>query len=100
MHQLKSELSLLYDEWSFAYEQALSLKQEILPLAIESYQMAQASYKDGKFDYLALLDARNTLFDVEQQLLDALADYHHKRAEALRLTYYQSALCSQEPSQL
>jgi cobalt-zinc-cadmium efflux system outer membrane protein len=83
---LEASLSLLYDAWVSAYEQALALKDAIIPAAHESYHLAQASYEEGKFNYLELLDARSTLFSIQQQYLDALEEYHQKRAEILTLT--------------
>lgn len=84
--QLKASIAVTYGEWIAAYEQAITLRNEVLPAAEESFEFAQASYKEGKYDYLHLLDARSTLIDVKEQYLDAIEVYHHKRAEALRLT--------------
>ena len=83
---LTSKLSAIYEEWIGAYNQAIALKESVLPVAEESFQLAQESYRVGKFDYLHLLDARSTLINVKEQYIEALQDYHHKRTEALRLT--------------
>lgn len=85
-NQLETELNAAYEEWSSAYEQAIALKESILPAAEEAFQLAKESYEEGKFDYLDLLDARSTLFNVQQQYLDTVEEYHHKRADILRLT--------------
>lgn len=85
-HQ-KAELAVLYEQWKNAYEQAVELRREMLPAAIESYQMAMQGYQEGKFDYLDLRDAKNALFDIQQQYLDAVEDYHYRRADVLKLTY-------------
>lgn len=85
-NQLRSSLELLYHEWLAAYEQATMLKESILPSAEENFQLAQESYQEGKSDYLYLLNAHSTWFDVQQQYLEVIEEYHHKRAEILKLT--------------
>lgn len=84
--QMENTLAILHQEWLWAYEQALFLKTSILPTAEESFNLAQESYKEGKLDYLNLLEARNALFDVQQQYVDAVEEYHHKRTEVFKLT--------------
>jgi outer membrane protein TolC len=37
-------------------------------------------------EYLTLLDARSTLYNLKMQYLDALEEYHKKRADTLKLT--------------
>lgn len=82
----RSLLTALHEEWEAAYVQAVELRENLLPPAAESYDLARQGYEEGKFDYLDLLDARNTLFDIQQQYLDAIEMYHHKRADVLTLT--------------
>ncbi len=90
IYQLETSLAMLHEEWCAAYEQAMALKDSILPAAQENYQLSLASYQEGKFDYLDLLDAQSMLFDVRQQYLEAAHDYHTKRAEILKLTTRQT----------
>lgn len=90
---LQAELNVLYDEWVTAYEQSKELKESILPHAQEAYEMAENTFKEGKFDYLELLDARTTYFNVQQDYLEAVEVYHHKRADVLKLT----AQCCSNP---
>lgn len=84
-HRLQSTLKIIYHEWTTTFEMASMLKDSILPAANEAFQFAQESYREGKTDYLNFLDAGSTLFDVQQQYLDMVEEYHHKRAEALKL---------------
>lgn len=88
--ELQNALDILYQEWVWAYEQAIVLKESILPAAQENLQLAQESYNEGKSDYLNLLDARSTLFNIQQQYLDVIEEYHHKRADIFKVTatYY------------
>jgi len=82
----ETKLVVLYEEWLTSYEQAITLRDEILPSMEESYHLAEEGYKDGKFHYLYLLDARIALYNVKQQYLDAAETYQHARADILRLT--------------
>lgn len=83
--QLSVRLEVLYEEWLAAYDQAIALKTGIMPTATESYLLAQQSYEEGRFSYLDLLDAKLTLFTVQQQYLQAAEQYHHTKADVLKL---------------
>lgn len=82
----KASLGLLYEEWYSSYEQAMTLKDTIIPHAEEAYQLALNGYREGKFTYPAMLDARIALFNIKQQYLDAVVEYHHKRADIMKLS--------------
>lgn len=84
--QLNSKLELVHQAWCSAYEQAIVLKELVETAALQSYQLAHDSYHAGKVEYLALLDARATLFGLKMQYLDALEECHHRRVDTLRLT--------------
>jgi len=81
----KSALTVLYEEWENAYAQAIELRDQMLPPANESYRMTYQGFNEGKFGYIDLRDARNTLFDIQQQYLSAVEEYHNKRADVLQL---------------
>jgi cobalt-zinc-cadmium efflux system outer membrane protein len=85
MMQLTTELEVTYNEWMTAYEQAMMLKNEILPKAEEAHEFSKQGFAQGKFNYLEYLDAQNILLDAQQQYLDAVEEYHHKRADVLKL---------------
>ena len=85
-YSLEAKLSLVVDEWLGAYEQAVTLRDTVMALAEETYRLAQESYKDGKYDYINMLDAREKLFLIKQQFVDLAGDYQHKRAEVLKIT--------------
>lgn len=80
LKQLRNELEIAYHDWTTAYEQALILKQSLLPAAEEAFLLAEEGFNEGKFDCLNLLDARSTFFDIQQQYLEAIEEYHHKSA--------------------
>jgi outer membrane protein, heavy metal efflux system len=82
---LKVQLVSLYKEWVSAYQAAHLLKDLVVNEAAQSFDLTGSGYKEGKFEYLELLDSQTTMFDVQQQLIEALQEYHHKHVEALRL---------------
>lgn len=81
----RSKLLGLYDEWKYAYDQVVELRDNMLAPAAEAYQMTSQGYNEGKFDYNALKEARNTLFEIKQQYLTAVEEYHHKQADVLKM---------------
>ncbi len=74
-----------YQRLSLAYEEALALRDEILPAARESFVATQEGYREGKFDLLTVLDTQRTFFEATNQYIDALETYHVTRAEVERL---------------
>jgi len=53
-----------------------NLKDEILPLAQKSLDLAKEGYKEGEFKYLELLDAQKTFILIKRQYIEVLAKYN------------------------
>ena len=83
--KLQNELNRAYQELANSHNQATSLKNEVLPAAIEMFNAATTAYREGKVDYLNVLDAQRTLFDVRKEYIESLANYHIARADIERL---------------
>jgi len=62
-----------------------TLRNDILPGAQRAFDSVQNGYREGKFDFLQLLDAQRTLFEVKGQYVEALSAYHLSRTEIERL---------------
>lgn len=71
---------------SDAYQEALILKQDILPEAEAALKNARRGYSSGAFAYLDVLDAQRTLFESKTSYLDALLEYQINLAEFEYLT--------------
>ncbi|AQT69126.1 Cation efflux system protein CzcC [Anaerohalosphaera lusitana] len=84
--ELHNELIQAYQELANAHAQVISLRDEILPRAERMFQTSQKAYNAGKIDYLNVLDAQRTLFDVRSEWLESLAEYHLAKTEIARLT--------------
>ena len=82
--KLQNELNRTYQKLENAYGQAVSLKNEVLPGAVEMFNAATRAYQEGKVDYLNVLDAQRTLFDVKNEYIESLAAYHAARTDIER----------------
>ena len=50
------------------------------------FDASTTAYSEGKVDYLNLLDALRTFFDVKNQYIESLAAYHFSKIDVERLT--------------
>lgn len=82
--KLQNELNQAYQELANSYSQATSLKNEVLPAAIEMFNASSKAYQQGKVDYLNVLDAQRTLSDVKKEYIDSLAAYHIAKTDIER----------------
>lgn len=82
--KLQSEFYKTYQSFVDSYSQAMSLKNEVLPGATDMFEAAERAYKEGKVDYLNVLDAQRTLFGVKNDYIENLAAYHIAKTEIER----------------
>jgi cobalt-zinc-cadmium efflux system outer membrane protein len=68
-----------------AYAEATALKNKVLPGARSSFDAVSEGYRDGKFDYLLVLDAQRTLFETRGRYIESLTAHHKAKADAERL---------------
>lgn len=78
---LQSRLSISHEDVVRAFKEASYIKDYSLPSATQAFELAQKGYREGKFEYLDVLDAQRTLFDVREQYIQALVNYHSRRAD-------------------
>ncbi|MBN2375287.1 MAG: TolC family protein [Sedimentisphaerales bacterium] len=74
-----------YQRLSSAFTQVADLKTEVLPGAQSAFDAVTQGYRQGKFNYLDVLDAQQTLFEAKGQYVQSLAVYHKGRVEMERL---------------
>lgn len=82
---IRTALTRAYSTLSAAAGTVLSLKDEVLPSAQSTFDAVTEGYRIGKFDFLEMLDAQRTLFDVRGSYIDALAKYHGAVVDVERL---------------
>ena len=82
---VRTALATAYGALSAATITVTALKDEVLPGAQSAFEAVTEGYSIGKFDFLEMLDAQRTLFDVRGSYIDALAEYHKAVADVERL---------------
>jgi cobalt-zinc-cadmium efflux system outer membrane protein len=82
---LRTELFQTWQDLSAAYVESSTLRDKILPGAHEAYESTELGYREGKLDFLQMLDAQRTLFTVKRQYLLALGTYHMTSTDMERL---------------
>lgn len=65
-----------YQDLRNAYSKATSLKNEVLPAGMKGYKAATIAYKEGKTDFISVLDAQRTFFELRSQYIESLVSYH------------------------
>lgn len=78
---LENKLTVSHLELMRAYQEAEKIRSTILKSAVQSFELAQEGYKEGKFEYLDMLDSQKTLFEVRERYIQALQKYHTSRAD-------------------
>ncbi len=84
--EARTALAEAWQSLAASHTEATSLRDEILPGAQSAFEAAEFGYREGKFDFLQMIDAQRTLFKVKGQYLQALTTYHLARTEVERLT--------------
>jgi cobalt-zinc-cadmium efflux system outer membrane protein len=81
--RLKLENKLLsnYKEWVRATQEVEQIKTTILTAAHEAFELSQEGYDQGKYGYLEVLHAQDTLFEVKKRYIQALLNYHRSKAD-------------------
>ena len=74
-----------YEALSIAFTEVTDLKKEVLPGAQSAFDAVSEGYRQGKFNYLDVLDAQQTLFEAKGKYVESLAAYHKSRVEMERL---------------
>lgn len=83
--RIRSRLSEVRQRLVAAFNEAVTLREEILPGAQRAFRATEIGYREGKYGFLQLLDAQRTLFEVQGQYLTALSSYHIERIQLERL---------------
>lgn len=89
---LENKLSVSHQELVRAYNEAEKIRSSVLKSALQSFELAQEGYKEGKFEYLDMLDSQKTLFEVKERYIRALLNYHQSRADIEYLNTQEEGL--------
>ncbi|NGP87971.1 TolC family protein [Fodinibius halophilus] len=83
--QTYKTLRVAYNRLRSSAHEVKQLHEQVLPGAKTAFEAAQTGYRQGKFDYLEVLDAQRTLFSTRTRYIQALAEYNRAVAEVERL---------------
>ncbi len=82
--QVSQDVRNSYAAASTALEQAIYIRDQLLPSAVAAYNSTAASYAIGGSSAFEVIDARRTLLDAESQYSDALANANTSRSDLER----------------
>lgn len=83
--QITQSFLATYSELTTAYHQIEQIRSQILPASQQVFDAARMGYEQGKYEYLTLLDAQQSLFETRRNHLESLQAYHLARIEMDRL---------------
>ncbi|HMU43379.1 MAG TPA: TolC family protein [Ignavibacteriaceae bacterium] len=69
-----------------AYNNAVQLRESILPESEKAYNITRDGYLQGRFAFIDLLDSQRTLFETQTQYLLELSDYYNSLIEIENVT--------------
>lgn len=67
---INSELIEMYNELQTSHKKLITLKKDIYPAAKSVFDDAQIGYQKGSFDFLTVLDAQRSLFEINVDLIE------------------------------
>lgn len=83
---INKALAEAYESLSVSYDEAMILKDTVLPEAESAYELIFDGYQEGEFPLLNVLVAQKAVFDAKLQYINALLSYHSSVANVERLT--------------
>jgi cobalt-zinc-cadmium efflux system outer membrane protein len=78
---LMEKLAALQGQASTSFQEAVTLRDQVLPAAQATFEGAQEAYRVGKFGSIDALNAQRSLFEARVQFLEALEAHHSALAE-------------------
>ena len=82
---IRAALAEASTKLSSSFNELTIIRNDVLPLAKSAFDAAGQGYREGKFEYLMVLDSQRTFFEVRARYIEALAGYHKAGAEVERL---------------
>lgn len=83
--EVMNQFNQIFTNLSVSLNKIKAIQDSILPGAREVFDASREAYREGKIDYLNVLDAQRTFFEVRVQYLETLANYHKAHADLERL---------------
>lgn len=83
--RVHTELREAHATLAWSRDEALALRQRILPEAAAAFTEATEAYREGRLRFTDVLDTKRTFFELRVRLLDVLAIHHATVARLERL---------------
>lgn len=80
-----NQINRLHADLATARQKAVLLSERVLTSSTEMFEAARTSYRQGKMNYLELLDAQRTYFKANNDYIDVLAAYQWYKTDLERL---------------
>jgi outer membrane protein TolC len=77
----------LYEDAFRARAAFVALRESALPLATQTLARAEEGFRAGRLSLFDVSTAQDQLHDIEAEVVDAAASFHHAIAEIERLTH-------------
>ncbi len=84
--ETQARLYEFYQELLHARTETEQLRERVLPEMEEALKQTEYAYERGRYSYLELVDARNSLIEVNRALIESAVRYHTLLAEIESLT--------------
>ncbi|MFA5804539.1 MAG: TolC family protein [Melioribacteraceae bacterium] len=81
-----ASLNTSFNNLLSAYNNAVQLRENILPESEKAYEITRHGYLQGRFAFIDLLDAQRTLFETQTQYLFELSGYYKSLIETENIT--------------
>jgi len=86
--ELITEFENTYSEMLVLLERKDKYLNSLLFGARKSYESVLTGYREGKFNYLYMLDSMRTLIDVENESLSSVAEFNEALGKVLKVTNF------------
>lgn len=83
--ELSRVLVVVHAEAASGHDQAIALRDNVLPQAEAAFASTRDGYRRGLFRYVDVLDAQRTLFEARGEYVNSLERYHTATAELERI---------------
>jgi len=85
---LSDQLAASFQQYSSFRSEAARLQNDVLPRAKENLELTTEAYRQGRLDFLRVVDARRNYFEARMSQIDTLTELHKvvTEIEGLQLT--------------
>jgi cobalt-zinc-cadmium efflux system outer membrane protein len=85
-NDLLQQLAEAHADYEAARVQLATVRDQIVPAALRSFDLIMAAHRGGRADFLEVIDAQRTLMEARTMLIDLMGDAAAARARILQIT--------------